>query len=115
VRPLSSVYERTEQRPALRIHLPGAKRIRWSTICRTPFGPKDLEIKTLLMDEQDHGFPLSGDALAQAAIQAANRCHMPYSNSPSGVALELKDGTIFAGSYAENAAFNPTLPPLQGR
>jgi cytidine deaminase len=31
------------------------------------------------------------------------------------VALEPKDGTIFSGSYAENAAFNPTLPPLQGR
>ncbi len=30
------------------------------------------------------------------------------------MALELKDGTIFSGSYAENAAFNPTLPPLQG-
>lgn len=51
----------------------------------------------------------------RAAIQAANRCHAPYSHSPSGVALELKDGTIFSGSYAENAAFNPTLPPLQGR
>ena len=39
---------------------------------------------------------------------------MPYSKSPSGVALECKDGRIFSGSYAENAAFNPTLPPLQG-
>ncbi|WP_418773116.1 hypothetical protein [Klebsiella michiganensis] len=29
---------------------------------------------------------------------------MPYSNSPSGVALELKDGTLFTGSYAEIAA-----------
>ncbi|MEG3387511.1 hypothetical protein V5H41_28630, partial [Salmonella enterica] len=38
----------------------------------------------------------------------------PYSHSPSGVALECKDGRIFTGSYAENAAFNPTLPPLQG-
>lgn len=77
------------------------------------FGPKDLEIKTLLMDDQDHGFALQGDALTQAAITAANRCHMPYSNS-SGVALECKDGRIFSGSHAENAAFNPTLPPLQG-
>ena len=50
----------------------------------------------------------------QAAIAAANRSHMPYSKSPSGVALECKDGRIFSGSYAENAAFNPTLPPLQG-
>ena len=62
----------------------------------------------------DHGFALQGDALTQAAITAANRCHMPYSKSPSGVALECKDGRIFSGSYAENAAFNPTLPPLQG-
>ncbi len=60
------------------------------------------------MDEQDHGFA-DRRHTAQAA-QAANRCHMPYSHSPSGVALELKDGTIFAGSYAENAAFNPTSP-----
>ena len=30
------------------------------------------------------------------------------------MALECKDGRIFSGSYAENAAFNPTLPPLQG-
>lgn len=74
----------------------------------------DLEIKTLLMDEQDHGYALTGDALSQAAIAAANRSHMPYSKSPSGVALECKDGRIFSGSYAENAAFNPTLPPLQG-
>ena len=66
------------------------------------------------MDEQDHGYALTGDALSQAAIAAANRSHMPYSKSPSGVALECKDGRIFSGSYAENAAFNPTLPPLQG-
>ncbi|MCS6037290.1 cytidine deaminase [Klebsiella pneumoniae subsp. pneumoniae] len=31
-------------------------------ICRTPLARKDLEIKTLLMDEQDHGYPVSGDA-----------------------------------------------------
>ena len=78
-----------------------------------PLG-RDLEIKTLLMDEQDHGYALTGDALSQAAIAAANRSHMPCSKSPSGVALECKDGRIFSGSYAENAAFNPTLPPLQG-
>ena len=99
---------------ALRIHLPGREAHSLQHYLPDAFGPKDLDIKILLMDEQDHGFPLSGDALAQAAIQAANRCHMPYSNSPSGVALELKDGTLLTGSYAENAAFNPTLPPLQG-
>jgi hypothetical protein len=43
-----------------------------------------------------------------ACVRAANRCHAPYSHSPSGVALELKDGTLFSGSYAENS-------PLTGK
>ncbi len=100
---------------ALRIHLPGREAHALEHYLPDAFGPKDLEIKTLLMDEQDHGYPVSGDVLTQAAIQAANRCHAPYSHSPSGVALELKDGTIFSGSYAENAAFNPTLRRCRGR
>ncbi|HAU3345718.1 TPA: cytidine deaminase [Salmonella enterica subsp. houtenae] len=98
----------------LRIHLPGRAPHTLRDYLPDAFGPKDLEIKTLLMDEQDHGFALTGDTLTQAAITAANKSHMPYSLSPSGVALECKDGRIFTGSYAENAAFNPTLPPLQG-
>lgn len=98
----------------LRIHLPGREPHTLRDYLPDAFGPKDLDIKTLLMDEQDHGFSAEGDALAQAAIAAANRSHMPYSQSPSGVALACKDGNIFSGSYAENAAFNPTLPPLQG-
>ncbi|MFK3660430.1 cytidine deaminase [Scandinavium sp. NPDC088450] len=98
----------------LQINLPGREPHSLKDYLPDAFGPKDLEIKTLLMDAQDHGYPLEGDELTQAAIKAANKCHAPYSNSPSGVALELKDGTIFSGSYAENAAFNPTLPPLQG-
>lgn len=99
---------------ALRITLPGRAPHTLKDYLPDAFGPKDLDIKTLLMDEQDHGYPLQGDALTQAAIKAANKSHTPYSKSPSGVALELADGTIFSGSYAENAAFNPTLPPLQG-
>lgn len=99
---------------ALRINLPGRAPHTLKDYLPDAFGPKDLDIKTLLMDEQDHGYPQQGDALTQAAIKAANKSHTPYSKSPSGVALELADGTIFSGSYAENAAFNPTLPPLQG-
>ncbi len=98
----------------LRIHLPGREPHMLRDYLPDAFGPKDLDIKTLLMDEQDHGFAPQGDALTQAAIAAASRSHMPYSQSPSGVALECKDGRIFSGSYGENAAFNPTIPPLQG-
>lgn len=98
----------------LRINLPGREPHTLQDYLPDAFGPKDLDIKTLLMDKQDHGYPLVGDALTQAAIKAANNSHTPYSQSPSGVAIELHNGQIFSGSYAENAAFNPTLPPLQG-
>ena len=98
----------------LRINLPGRAPHTLGDYLPDAFGPKDLEIKTLLMDEQDHGYTLTGDDLTQAAIRAANKSHTPYSKSPSGVALQCRDGRIFSGSYAENAAFNPTLPPLQG-
>jgi len=57
----------------LRIHLPGREAHALRDYLPDAFGPKDLEIKTLLMDEQDHGYALTGDALSQAAIAAANR------------------------------------------
>lgn len=99
---------------SLRINLPGRAPHTLGDYLPDAFGPKDLDIKTLLLDEQNHGFALQGDALAKAAITAANKSHSPYTHSPSGVAIECRDGQIFCGSYAENAAFNPTLPPLQG-
>ncbi|VFS34861.1 cytidine deaminase [Enterobacter cancerogenus] len=52
-------------------------RIRWAITLPDAFGPKDLEIKTLLMDAQNHGFALSGDELSEAAIAAANMSHTP--------------------------------------
>ncbi|WP_428943522.1 cytidine deaminase [Pantoea sp. FN060301] len=99
---------------ALNIHLPGREPSTLGDYLPDSFGPRDLDIKTLLLDEVDHGFPLKGDPLSQAALQAANRSHAPYTEAWSGVALQSEDGAIFAGSYAENAAFNPSLPPLQG-
>ncbi len=53
------------------------------------------------------------DRLVLEALHAANLSHAPYSQAHSGMALQLADGRIFAGRYAENAAFNPSLPPLQ--
>jgi cytidine deaminase len=97
----------------LQINLPGRRPATLGDYLPDSFGPRDLEISTLLLDDVDHGFALQGDELNQAAIVAANRSHAPYSKAPAGVALELRDGKIISGSYAENAAFNPSLPPLQ--
>lgn len=98
---------------ALRIHLPGRASATLADYLPDAFGPRDLAISRLLLDEQHHGLHADGDALCRAAVAAANRSHAPYSNAPSGVALALKNGRVLAGSYAENAAFNPTLGPLQ--
>lgn len=78
------------------------------------FGLKDLEIKILLMDEQDYGFLVSGDVLIQVVIQVVNCCYVFYSYLFFGVVLELKDGIIFSGSYVENVVFNLMLLLLQG-
>ncbi len=98
----------------LHIHLPGRPASTLGQYLPDSFGPKDLDITTLLMDPVDHGYKIAEtDALTQAALDGANHSHAPYSQSHSGVALETADGTIYAGRYAENAAFNPSLPPLQ--
>jgi cytidine deaminase len=36
-----------------------------------------------------------------------------YTSSYAGVALKTRDGGIFTGSVAENAAFNPSMSPLE--
>ena len=99
---------------ALKIRLPGREPATLGDYLPDAFGPKDLDIATLLMDRVDHGFQLTlNSELEKAALAAANQSHAPYSNAHSGVALEAEDGTIYTGRYAENAAFNPSLPPLQ--
>lgn len=51
--------------------------------------------------------------LADAALSATNRAYAPYSKDPSGIAIRTADGKLFNGAYAENAAFNPSLNPIQ--
>lgn len=78
------------------------------------FGPKDLGIEGGLLASVSHGLTLdAGSDLLIHALKAANQSHAPYSHNISGIALEMKSGHVYHGMYAENAAFNPSLPPLQ--
>jgi len=78
------------------------------------FGPSDLGIETVLMHENDHGYTTANvTTLGQSAVKALNYSYAPYSKNLSGVAIASKTGKHYLGSYAENAAFNPSLPPLQ--
>lgn len=78
------------------------------------FGPRDLGIDAALMAPMNHGLAIDEtDELAAAALRAANMSYAPYSRSFAGVALRLRDGRIVIGPYAENAAFNPSMSPLE--
>ncbi|XP_047151403.1 cytidine deaminase 1-like [Vigna umbellata] len=56
---------------------------------------------------------LHNHKLKNAALEAANKSHAPYTASPSGVALLDRHGNLYKGSYLESAAFNPSLGPVQ--
>ena len=78
------------------------------------FGPRDLGIDGGLLQPENHGLVIDEtDNVAHEALQAANMSYAPYSKSFAGVAVRTKDGRMFSGAYAENAAFNPSLSPLQ--
>jgi cytidine deaminase len=51
--------------------------------------------------------------VTQAALAAANASYAPYSRGYAGVALRTRDGAIYSGSVAENAAYNPSMSPLE--
>jgi cytidine deaminase len=81
-----------------------------------PFGPGDLGVSAALMTPQDHGLKLdqpSPDPLVAAALAAANASYAPYSLGYAGVGIRMASGAIFSGRYAENAAFNPSMSPLE--
>ena len=48
-----------------------------------------------------------------AALAAANASYSPHTSTFAGVALQTGSGLIVTGRYAENAAYNPSLSPLQ--
>jgi len=61
------------------------------------------------------GIPIIDAKLAilrEAALEAASMSYSIYTNSPSGVAVLTKSGSIYSGSYIESAAYNPSLSPL---
>jgi cytidine deaminase len=80
------------------------------------FGPREMGQEGALMNSQRHNLELlepTHDPVVEHALEAACRAYAPYSHCPSGVALATDDQS-FVGSYCENAAFNPSLSPLQG-
>lgn len=77
------------------------------------FGPHDLHNHHAFMAHPSQQFQIEGSDVHQAAIIAASKSYAPYSQAFSGVAIKTRSQGIYTGSYIENAAYNPSLGPLQ--
>ncbi len=75
-----------------------------------PFGPTDLGLIGGLMDAQNNNLALvnsTSDPVIIEAFNQANKSYSPETLCYSGVAIQVSNGAIYGGSYAENAAYNP--------
>ncbi|MGC6376340.1 cytidine deaminase [Bisgaard Taxon 45] len=100
--------------PYLKIHLPHSQNNLLHSYLPDAFGPANLDIQHFLLDTEDHQLTYeTQDPVILTALKSANSAHAPYSKSYHGIAIEMKNKQIYHGSYAENAAFNPSLPALQ--
>lgn len=109
------LYELTTA-STLQILLPNTPAVLLTSLLPDAFGPQDLGVSAALMSPQAHAMtlaPAPADPVVEAALAAANRSYAPYTSSYAGVALKTRDGGIFTGSVAENAAFNPSMSPLE--
>ena len=80
------------------------------------FGPSDLGVTAALMSPANNGLkmnPPPTDPVVVAALGAANQSYAPYSNGFAGVAIQGTSGGIYTGRYAENAAYNPSMSPME--
>jgi cytidine deaminase len=98
----------------LQVLMPNMPATPLTALLPSAFGPADLGVTAALMSPQSHGLVLSSsDPVVQAALKAANASYAPYTSSYAGVALKTSDGGIYSGQIAENAAFNPSMSPLE--
>ncbi len=101
----------------LRIFLPRRAARNLTELLPDHFGPRDLGLEGGLMKADFHNVQppphAIQDEVIKAAVDAAGRSYAPYSKNYSGVAVETRTGRIYRGRYAENAAFNPSILPLQ--
>ena len=109
------LYELTTA-STLTVLIGGERPVRLVDLLPQAFGPSDLGVAAALMSPESHGLtidPPPSDPVVLAALAAADASYAPYSKGFAGVALQTGSGTVYTGRYAENAAFNPSMSPLE--
>ncbi len=96
----------------------GFSRMRLSELLPKAFGPRDLNQRTGLMASTETNENLflrmvTNDRLVLEALSSASQSYSPYTHNRSGCAIQASAGQTYSGRYVENAAFNPSMSPLQ--
>lgn len=77
------------------------------------FGPTDLGNEFSLFNPKPHHKKFANTELDEKLAAIALSAYVPYSKNFSAVKISTFDEGDFYGSYAENAAYSPSLSPLQ--
>ncbi|KVX02605.1 cytidine deaminase [Shewanella frigidimarina] len=98
----------------IKIHLPQQEIQTLAHYLPYGFSPADLGITVPLLCKREQEFCCdSDDPMIIEAIDQMGLSYAPYTNCNAAVVLETNDGATFCGRYAENAAFNPSMQPMQ--
>ncbi|MCP3127553.1 cytidine deaminase [Shewanella sp. KJ2020] len=96
------------------IHLPAQDSHSLAYYLPYAFGPTDLNVTSPLLAKHEMAFALdSSDPMIIEGLDHAGLSYAPYTQSYAAVVLETADGATYCGRYAENAAFNPSMLPMQ--
>jgi cytidine deaminase len=77
------------------------------------FGPTDLGNEFSLFNPKPQQAKFSVDGIDETLARFALNAYVPYSQNFSAVKISTLGDGDFYGSYAENAAYSPSLSPLQ--
>ncbi|MBR9727771.1 cytidine deaminase [Shewanella intestini] len=98
----------------IKVHLPGQDTQALSHYLPYAFGPSDLQVSEPLLTQHSQPFTVQADdSLCQEAVKQLCLSYAPYTQNYSAVVLQMHDDTLISGRYAENAAFNPSMQPMQ--
>ena len=78
------------------------------------FGPKELDNPSAMLSHQCANLELDDPSFkVSELVSHAQQSYVPYTDNFASCMIVCHDGSKFYGRYAENAAYSPSLSPLQ--
>jgi len=88
--------------------------LRFEEFLPMSFGPKDLGNNFgLLSSTHNLESSLKPESISSVFFEQVSLSYAPYSKNLASCEIKTFDGKVFYGRYAENAAYSPSLSPLQ--